>query len=101
MGRGFETVLDRGLLPGLGNTRLDEQFVAALLEAEYCLERNAIHPARRARVPGPAASPEVAFRGIDIRCNDVGLDFVNVDTLRAISVRDWIDHLEQLERPVA
>src|SRR4051812_20805 len=99
--RRLVAVLDSELLPSRRNARLEEQLLSALVESENGLERSAVHPARRASVPGPSTAAQVSLRGIDVGRDDVRLDLVRLDRLGAIGMRDRVQHLEQLERSVA
>src|SRR5687768_16841381 len=99
--RGSKAILDREFLPACGDTGLDVQHVAALLESEDGLEGDPIHPARRACVPCPPAAPEMSFRRIYIRRNDVRLDLVDINRRRILGVRYRVDHLKELERPIS
>src|SRR5512141_1705557 len=83
------------------NARIHCQAVTTLRKAEYSLEPNAIHPACRSGVPGPAPAPEMAFSSVHIRSYHIRFDFVLCDRIRHVRVRHRIDHLIQLKRPVA
>src|SRR5580692_3409896 len=45
--------------PGAGNAGVDLKYLTAHLDAENPFRARAVHPARRARVPGPTASAGV------------------------------------------
>src|ERR1700721_3101700 len=95
-----EPVPNPRLLPRPRNARVDAEAVPGLREAKDRLEPDAIHPARRPGVPGPAATPEVSGRGIDIRRHHERLDLVPRHILRRASVGQWVDHLIELGRAV-
>src|SRR3954468_17807706 len=76
--RRLVAILDRELLPSRRNARLEEHLLSALLESENHLERRPVHPARRARVPGPPTAAEMSLCGIDIGGDDVRLDLVRL-----------------------
>ena len=43
----------------------------------------------------------MTFRSVDVRSDHVWLDFVHIDAIRSVGMRDRVQHLEQLERPIA
>ena len=65
------------------------------------LEPGAVHPARRAGVPGPAAAPDVRRLGVDVGGDDVGLDLVAVDARARARVVDRVQDREELAGLVA
>src|SRR5437773_10826766 len=88
------------LTPEPGNARIKVQTIAAQPEAEDVLERGAIHPARRTRVPGPAAASGVRWHGIDVAHRNVRFDFVLVHARARRSVIDRIQQAKQLPGPI-
>ena len=88
------TISDGVLRPRRRHARSNRQLVAALVEAENCLEADAIHPACRSRVPRPAAAPEMTRGGVDIGRDDERLDFVRSDILRRARVGEGVEHLK-------
>ena len=70
-------------------------------EAEDPLDAGAVHPARRPRVPRPAAAPHVRRHGVDVGGGDVGLDLVAMDARARAGVVDRVQDAEQLARLVA
>src|SRR5215813_13440283 len=59
--------------PGVRNHRIHRERVAANFQTERLFDPDAIHPSRRARVPGPAAAADSPRRIVDIRGHCVGL----------------------------
>src|ERR1051326_7807491 len=92
---------DRELRPPRWHGRANLQLIAALSEAENRLETNAIHPARRAGVPRPAAAAELSSGGVDVSRHDEWLDLVPRHIPRGQSVGEWVEHLKQRERTIA
>src|SRR5690606_36617393 len=74
--------------------RPDEEPPVLAADAEHVLDRDAIEPAGRAGVPGPAAAPGLVL-AIDVGRDDVGLDTVMVGGVLVARVIDRIDHGEQ------
>src|SRR5581483_12489033 len=60
------------------NARLQHQLSRADLQSQDPLESRAVHPARRARVPRPAAAAFVGRYGINVRGDHVRLDPVTL-----------------------
>ena len=58
------------------------------LEPEDRLEPDAVHPCRRARVPGPAAAADVRRVRVDVGGDDVGLDLVALELGRRAACGD-------------
>jgi hypothetical protein len=56
--------------------RVDDQVAALAPDAQDALDAGAVHPRRRARVPGPAAAPDVRRHRVDVGRHDVRLDLV-------------------------
>ena len=56
------------------------------VEAENVFERGAIEPARRARIPRPAAAPDVLRVCINVRRDDVWFGAVSGDFIRRARV---------------
>ncbi len=74
-------VLDAELPPLDRHAWVDRQGVALLLEAEYRLQSDPIHPARGSGVPGPATASKVPGGGVHVGRDDVGLHLVGLDLL--------------------
>src|SRR5688572_2226471 len=64
---------DLETFPVAGQHRLHQKPIALLLDAEDAFHRRAVHPAGRARVPGPAATPALVRRRLDVGSHDIGL----------------------------
>src|SRR5262245_27659306 len=92
---------DREALPGARNARVDEERRPAQAEAQKPLDARPIHPARRARVPGPAASPRVRVLGVHVAGDHVGLDPIAIEPGARARVVDGVQEREELARPVA
>ena len=58
--------------PGPWNAGVETQCTALNAKAENALYASALHPAGGARVPGPAAAPNMARGGVDIGGYDIG-----------------------------
>ena len=70
---------DRVLAPRRWNTRIDGEHRAAAAQSEDALESSAIHPSRRACVPGPSASAGVKAVHVDVPGQHVGLGLVALE----------------------
>ena len=84
--------------PARRRARLDAQAIDLEAEPEQRLGDQPVHPARRARVPGPAAAAGVLRVGVDVGRDDVGLDLVRRDRGRVVAVVHRVDEPEQLPR---
>ena len=73
----------------------DVQLVAFATQAEQRFDDQAIHPAGRAGVPGPAAATDVRRDRIHVRGDDVRLDLVHTHLLRCACMVERIDHAQQ------
>ena len=71
------------------------------LQAEQPLEADPVHPAGRARVPGPAAAPGMGRVRVDVAGDDVRLDLVALDVGGGARVVDRVEQVEELHRLVA
>src|SRR5208282_507613 len=80
---------------------IDHQRLTAQSKSQYPLEPRAIHPYRRARVPGPSSAPDVRGHRVDVGACDVRLDLVAMDSGARVSVIDRVQHREQIACPVA
>ena len=80
-----EAVVQLELRPLGGKAWLESQPAALEPESQQRLQDQAIHPAGRARVPGPAAAAGVRRDGVDVGGDDVRLDLVGRDRLPRIS----------------
>ena len=87
-------------VPCPGNARCDGEATAPAPESEDRLETEAVHPGRRAGVPGPAASADVRRVRVDIGRHHVGFHLVALDIGRRAGAVDRIQHVEQLDRLV-
>src|SRR5262249_8438117 len=65
--------------PRFRDARIDRDLARRGPHPENVLDDDAIHPRRRARVPGPPAAPNVVLRVVDVRCDHVRLDLVALD----------------------
>src|SRR5262249_40040621 len=95
------TILDAKLPPLDRHAWVDHQRVTLFAEAEYRLESDAVHPARGPRIPGPSATAEVSGRGVDVGRHHIRLHLVGLDLLPGARVRQGVNHLKELERPIA
>ena len=68
--------LDGEARPPGWNARRHREFGAPPLQAEDALDGHAIHPAGRAGIPGPAASPRMLWMCVDVAVHHVGLGHV-------------------------
>ena len=68
------SVLQPGLVlaPSLWNAGVDRQERSAELKAEQALDPRALQPACRARIPGPAAPPDMRRCRVDVGADDIG-----------------------------
>src|SRR5690606_35177219 len=73
--------------------RVGMQAVAALSDAEDTLGCHAVEPAGGAGIPGPAALPATRLDGIDVGCDHIGLDAVDI---RIAAMADRADEREKL-----
>src|SRR4029079_19375941 len=71
-------VLDGKTWPRRGNAGIEEQLVAALVEPKHALQCNAVAPACRTCIPGPATAALVAGDRVDVGGDDVRLDRVHI-----------------------
>ena len=71
------------------------------LQPEDAFHRDAVHPSRRARVPGPPAASAVRRVVVDVPGEDVRLDLVALDLCAAAGVVHRVEHVEELDRLVA
>ena len=55
------------------------QLIAFQIHAEQGFEQEPIHPTRGTGVPRPTATTDVGRDGIDVRGDNIGLDFVGGD----------------------
>src|SRR4029079_3043274 len=76
--------------------RLNAEGIALLADAENPFDASAIEPARRTRVPRPAAAADVALGRTHVAGNDVGLDLVPLDGVGAVGLADGVQHREEL-----
>src|SRR5271166_6809028 len=70
------------------DARIDQQGFAPETKAQYPLESRPIHPARRARIPGPSSPPDVRRRRVHVGAGDVRLDFVAMDPCARVRMID-------------
>ena len=99
--RPAEPPLDRAGGPRGRNAGVHREGGPAALQPEDPFHRDAIHPAGRPRVPGPAAAPAVRRVVVDVGGHGVGLRPVRLDVARAPRVVDRVEHVEELHRLVA
>src|SRR5207247_1930442 len=66
-------------IPRSGNARCDREAPAPAPEPQYGLEAEAVHPRRRAGVPGPASSADVRRVRVDVSRHHVRLHLVTLD----------------------
>ena len=72
-------VVDLERLPVRRQAGLEMQLVHFQAQAQQGFDDEAVHPAGRAGVPGPAAAAGVGRQGIDVGGDDIGLHFVGLD----------------------
>src|SRR5436309_14191237 len=87
--------------PGARDARVEVKRATPDAEAQDPLDAGAMHPARGARVPGPAATAHVRWFGVDIGRRHIGLHLVAVDAGARAGVVDGVQDREQLARLVA
>src|SRR5436309_14177449 len=75
-----EAELEAG--PGARDARVEVKRAAPDAEAQDPLDAGAMHPARGARVPGPAAAAHVRWLGVDVGRHHVRLHLVAADAGR-------------------
>src|SRR5262249_33817378 len=101
VGRGPVAEGEREAGPVGGDAGIDPEAVALEVEAEDRLQPDAVQPARRAGVPGPAAAAGVRRHPVDVGGDDVGLDAVAGDAIGRGGVADRVEEVEQLGGAVA
>src|SRR5882724_342443 len=89
-------IADAKSLPPRREQRADEQAIDFETQAKQGLDDEPVHPAGRARVPGPAPAPEVLRARIHVSCHDIRLDLVSGNGGRRVSVMNRIDEPEEL-----
>ena len=87
--------------PRLRNARIKMQRRASNSQSQNAFDAGALHPSRGARIPSPAATPDVRRDSIDIRGNNIRFNFVTVDICPGSRVIDRIEEREQTGRLVA
>src|SRR5437762_2365920 len=87
--------------PRARDARIEMERGAAQPEPEDRLDRGAVHPPGRPRVPGPSPAPHVRRLGIDVGGDHVRLDLVPVDARARARAVDGVEDREELPRPVA
>src|SRR4030095_10918881 len=87
--------------PDAGDARLDVEGGAAQPEAEHPLDAGPVHPARRARVPSPAATSDVRRLGIDGGRDDVGFDSIAVEAGARARVVHGVEDREELPHSIS
>ena len=87
--------------PAFWNAWLDVQPVPSQLKSEDSFQSNAVQPARRSRIPRPAAPAGVWRRSVDVRGDHIRLDLVAHDFLGRIGMQDGIQEPEEFHGPLA
>src|SRR5438105_9264482 len=82
------SVAQRELVPLLRQAWRETKAIHFQIEPQQRLDDKTVHPARRARVPGPAATARVRCERIYIGGDDVGFHLVRRGTLRRSCVID-------------
>ena len=67
-------------------------------EPENAFETRAVHPARGAGVPGPAAAPRVCGVRVNVSGDDIRLDLVAIHVSRGPRMVERVEHVEELHR---
>ncbi len=97
----FEAPFDGVARPRRRDARVQREGSAPARESEDPLQPDAIHPAGRAGVPGPAAAPAMRWVVVDVPRDGVGLGLVLLDLRGGARVVDRVEHVEELDRLVA
>ena len=87
--------------PTFGNAGVEMQESAADAQPENALYAGALHPTRRARVPRPAAPPDMGRACIDVGRDDIGLHFVAMHVRAGSRMIDGVEQREQVGRLIA
>src|SRR4030095_9843615 len=83
------------------NTGLETNCLPSQLEPQNALDGDAIEPARRAGVPGPATPARVRRGAIHVGANHIGLDFVALHFLSRGGMVDRVDKVPEFRGAVA
>src|SRR5450759_576157 len=86
------SVIDFEPRPGTGYAGTDPQYGSPQLDSQDALDRGAVDPTCRPRLPGPTAPPDVRGRRIHIGTDDIGLDLV---AMNARASTRMINRVEQ------
>ena len=86
--------------PGFRNARVQAQRLAGAGETHDPLDADAIHPAGRSGVPGPATATGMGGGGIHVRRHDIGFDLVAIGVRSGQGVIDRVQHREKVMRGV-
>src|SRR6187397_1458372 len=86
--RGSECVTDGEGRPLTRHVRDNAQGVTDARETQQVLDADAIHPARRARVPRPSAAPPMCWCSVDVSGHDIRLGLVTLDLRGGRAVRE-------------
>src|SRR5258708_18818679 len=81
--------------PIIWNHRSDGELIAAPLEPQHFLDPDPIHPAGRARIPGPTGSSQLSRRGGYVGCDYVRLATIAFHSLRIAAALHRTHHIEQ------
>src|SRR6185312_12573420 len=71
--------------------------LAVFLDSENAFDRRPVQPTSGAGIPGPAAATALAFLGIDVGNDHIGLDPI---MLGGVRVQGMVDGIEHREAPV-
>src|SRR6185436_11677305 len=81
-------------------TGMNLQMLAHAPESEDHFDAKSIHPACRARVPGPTAAPHIRLCTINIRSNYIRFNAIALHAFRRIAVINRVDQAEQVRGAV-
>src|ERR1039458_3688529 len=86
--------------PAFRQTGSQTQLISREVHAQQRFDEQPIHPASRTRIPSPAATACVRRDRIDVRRDDVRLNFVGGDLFGSPTVMDGIEQREEFPRTV-
>src|ERR1700733_7131489 len=91
---GMVTKLEAVSGPVTRDAGINRKRSSAHPETQDSFHSRAVDPSRRTGVPGPSAAADVWRFGVDIPCNDVGLNLVALHVGASVGAVDGIHHAE-------